>query len=142
LDTHAWVRWLHPEIGRALPEPLRQWLDGVEEPLAVSAISALEIAHLVKKGALELPLPLPEWFDEALGGSGIDCLPLTPRLLHASTVLPDIHKDPADRIIIATAQAQGARLVTADETIQTYPNLTTVWANPSGLAGSVEGDAP
>jgi PIN domain nuclease of toxin-antitoxin system len=26
LDTHAWVRWLHPEISRNLPEPLRQWL--------------------------------------------------------------------------------------------------------------------
>ncbi len=86
--------------------------------------------------------PLPDWFDLALQRADIQCLPVTPKLLHASTVLPDIHKDPADRIIIATAQAQGALLVTADETIQTYPDLTTVWADPSGLAGPVEGDAP
>jgi PIN domain nuclease of toxin-antitoxin system len=77
---------------------------------------------------LELPLPLPDWFDAALTESDIQCLPLTPNLLHASTVLPDIHKDPADRIIIATAQEQSAQLVTADETIQSYPNLRTVWA--------------
>lgn len=142
LDTHAWVRWLHPEIGGNLPESLRQWLGSAEDSFGVSVISALEVAQLVRKGTLTLPLPLPDWFDLALQGAEIQCLPVTPRLLHASTVLPDIHKDPADRIIIATAQAQGARLVTADETIQTYPNLTTIWANPPGLAGPVEGDAP
>ena len=49
------------------------------------------------------------------------------RRFHASTVLPDIHKDPADRIIIATAMERNAQLVTADETIQGYPNLQTVW---------------
>ena len=127
LDTHAWVRWLHPEISGKLPEPLRVWLEATDEPLAVSAISALEVAQLVKKGTLTLPLELPEWFEAALTESDIDCLMLTPRLLHASTRLPDIHKDPADRIIIATAQERSARLVTADETIQTYPNLRTVW---------------
>ena len=134
LDTHAWVRWLHPEISRKLPDRLRAWLEATDAPLAVSVISALEVAQLVKKGILELPLPMPEWFDEALAGSGIECLPVTPGLLHASTVLPDIHKDPADRIIIATAQARGARLVTADETIHTYPTLTTIWTEPPETA--------
>lgn len=127
LDTHAWIRWLHPKLNRKLPEPLREWMEAADEPFAVSAISALEVAQLVKKGVLELPLPLPDWFDAALTDSGIACLPLTPKLLHASTILPDIHKDPADRIIIATAQERDARLVTADETIQLYPNLRTVW---------------
>ncbi len=142
LDTHAWVRWLHPEIGRNLPEPLRQWLRCAEDSFAVSVISTLEVAQLVRKGTLTLPLPLPDWFDAALQRGDIQCLPVTPRPLHASTVLPDIHKDPADRIIIATAQARGALLVTADEIIQTYPNLTTVWTNPSSLAGPAGGDAP
>jgi len=128
LDTHAWIRWLHPEVNRKLPDGLRAWLEAADAPFAVSVISALEVAQLVKKGILELPLPLPDWFDAALTESDIQCLPLTPKLLHASTVLPDIHKDPADRIIIATAQEEGAQLVTADETIQSYPNLRTVWA--------------
>ncbi len=141
LDTHAWVCWLHPEISRNLPEPLRQWLRSAEDAFAVSVISTLEVAQLVRKGTLKLPLPLPDWFDAALQRADIQCLPVTPRLLHASTVLPDIHKDPADRIIIATAQAQDARLVTADETIQTYPDLTTVWANPPNTVNTAAGDA-
>jgi len=128
LDTHAWVRWLHPEVNRKLPDGLRVWLEAAEAPLAVSVISALEVSQLVKKGVLELPLPMPDWFDAALTEAGIQCIPVTPKLLHASTVLPDIHKDPADRIIIATAREYGARLVTADEAIQKYPNLQTVWA--------------
>ena len=141
LDTHAWVRWLHPEISRNLPEPLRQWLRSAEDAFAVSVISTLEVAQLVKKGTLKLPLPLPDWFDVALQKADIQCLPVSPKLLHASTVLPNIHKDPADRIIIATAQAQGARLVTADETIQTYPNLSTVWGDPSARVTPAAGDA-
>ncbi|MBK1702384.1 type II toxin-antitoxin system VapC family toxin [Thiococcus pfennigii] len=127
LDTHAWVRWLHPEMNAKLPDGLRAWLETVDETFAVSAISALEVAQLVKKGRLELPLDLPDWFDAALAESGIRCLPITPELAYASTRLPDIHKDPADRIIIATAQAQSARLVTADATVQRYPDLQTVW---------------
>ena len=127
LDTHAWIRWLHPEISRKLPDGLRAWLEASDEPFAVSVISALEVAQLVKKGVLKLPISLPEWFNAALAGSDIQRLPLTPNLLHAATVLPDIHKDPVDRIIIATAQERKAQRVTADETIQTYPDLRTVW---------------
>lgn len=127
LDTHAWVRWLHPEVNRKLPDRLRAWLEASDEPFAVSVVSALEVTQLVKKRILELPLALPEWFDAALAESDIQCLGLTPKLLHTSTILPDIHKDPVDRIIIATAQEWNAQLVTADKAIRTYPDLHTVW---------------
>lgn len=127
LDTHAWVRWLHPELGQPLPEPLRDWLEQSDDALAVSVISCLEVAQLVKRGTLALPLPLPEWFDAALAESGVECLPLSPALLHASTALPDLHRDPADRIIIASAQTYDAVLITADSTIQTYPGLRWAW---------------
>jgi PIN domain nuclease of toxin-antitoxin system len=114
-------------MGRKLPDELRSWLENAGDPLAVSVISALEVAQLVKKRKLELPLGLPDWFDAALTDSGIHCLPVSPRLLHASTILPDIHKDPADRIIIATAHDHDIQLVTADEAIQAYPGIRTVW---------------
>jgi PIN domain nuclease of toxin-antitoxin system len=127
LDTHAWVRWLHPELGQPLPPALRNWLESGDEPLAISVISCLEVSQLVKKQILVLPLPLPQWFEAALEESAVLCLPLTPKLLHDSTLLPDIHRDPADRIIIATALEQNAVLVTADEAIQKYPGLRTVW---------------
>ena len=73
LDTHAWVRWLHPELGQPLPEALRAWLEQTADDLAVSVISCLEVAQLVKRGILDLPLPLPEWFDAALAESEIAC---------------------------------------------------------------------
>ena len=127
LDTHAWIRWLHPELGQSLPPQLRYWLENADAVFAISVISCLEVAQLIKKGRLWLPLPLPQWYEAALGDSDIITLPLSPNLLFASTQLPDIHHDPADRIIIATAQAYDAYLITKDEDIQKYPNLRTLW---------------
>ncbi len=127
LDTHAWTRWLHPELGPNLTPQIRRWIEESDETLAVSVISCLEISQLVKKGTLMLPMPLPRWFEFALDAAGIACLPVSPTLLHASVELPPIHKDPADRIIIATAQHYDAWLVTRDESIPKYPNLQAVW---------------
>ena len=130
LDTHAWIRWLHPELGQRLPPPLRRWLENADDLLAVSVISCLEVSQLVKKERLWLPVPLPDWFDQALAGSAVEVLALSPKLLWASTQLPAIHADPADRIIIATAQQFGCSLVSRDENIAKYPNLKTVWGEP------------
>lgn len=142
LDTHAWIRWLHPELSQTLPNGLRAWMETNEEPLAVSVISTLEVAQLVKKGKLELPLELPEWYDAALTDSDIECLPLSPKLLYASTTLPDIHKDPVDRIIIATALERNAWLVTADASIGSYPGVRAVWAVSLGAEPSARGPHP
>ena len=38
LDTHAWIRWLHPELGQPLPPELCVWLEESAEPLAVSVL--------------------------------------------------------------------------------------------------------
>lgn len=129
LDTHAWIRWLHPELGQTLPPQVRAWLENTDMPLAISMISCLEVAQLVKKGRLGLSLPLPHWFEAALQDSGISALPLTPDILYVSTLLPDIHLDPADRIIIATTQTYDACLITRDENIHKYPNLRALWSD-------------
>ena len=50
LDTHAWTRWLHPELGPNLTPWVRRWIEGSNEVLAVSVISCLEISQLVTKG--------------------------------------------------------------------------------------------
>jgi PIN domain nuclease of toxin-antitoxin system len=130
LDTHAWTRWLHPELGPILTPQVRRWIEESDETLAVSVISCLEIAQLVKKGRLTLPVSLPRWFELALDTAGITAIPLSPALLHASVGLPEIHKDPADRIIIATTQYYDAWLVTRDENIQKYPNVRAFWNSP------------
>lgn len=127
LDTHAWVRWLHPELAFSLPFSLREWMETVDDGMAVSIISCWEVAQLVKRDKLILPLPLPGWFDAALEESGVVCVPLTPMIVHTSVTLPEIHRDPADRMIIATAQAHGASLITADAAIQKYPGVRCLW---------------
>jgi PIN domain nuclease of toxin-antitoxin system len=68
------------------------------------------------------------WLDHALAGSGIGCLPLLPKIAAKSVELPDIHDDPFDRVIIATAQYFDATLISKDEQIRRYPNLRHSWA--------------
>jgi PIN domain nuclease of toxin-antitoxin system len=133
LDTHAWIRWLHPEMGQPLPAQLHDALRNTKKIVGVSLISCLEVSQLVKKGSLKLPVSLPEWFNEALSVSQIELVDLTPEILYASTKLPDIHKDPADRIIISSAIHHKALLVSADATIKLYPNLECVWTQVERL---------
>jgi PIN domain nuclease of toxin-antitoxin system len=85
-----------------------------ESRLAVSAISCFEVALLVKRGRLELPLPVAEWLMEALTNSGVESLPLTCEIAQRAVELPDIHRDPADHMIIATAIVHNASLASMD----------------------------
>lgn len=91
--------------------------------VAVSAISCFEVSLLVKRGKLELPLPIDEWLPEALGNSGIDRVPVSCEIARLSVSLQDVHKDPADRIIIATVLAHDAFLATLDVTFPAYAEL-------------------
>lgn len=91
--------------------------------MAVSAISCFEVSLLVKQRKLELPLPVDEWLAEALAGSGVDCLPVTCEISRMSVTLHDKHKDPADRIIIATAIIHDALLASVDSVFPEYPEL-------------------
>ena len=124
LDTHAWFQWLvTPEV---LPTSLRAWLDA-SSSIAVSAASAYEIAQHVQRGRVQIQLPLQEWFDEALAGSGLELLPLTPPIAARAAFLPQIHRDPWDRLLIATALEHDAFLVTKDLVIPQYPDVKVIW---------------
>lgn len=121
LDTHIWVNWiLLGESG--LPPALLTAMTS-QAPLAVSAISCFEVSMLAKQARLELPLPIDEWFSEALTGSGVACLPVTCEIAQQSVQLQNIHKDPADRIIIATAISHNAFLASLDSVFPSYPEL-------------------
>lgn len=78
---------------------------------------------LAKQARLELPLPIDEWFAEALTGSGVACLPVTCEIAQQSAQLQNVHKDPADRIIIATAISHNALLASLDSVFPSYPEL-------------------
>jgi PIN domain nuclease of toxin-antitoxin system len=121
LDTHILV-WLLEDsvrIGESVHAQIQQAAD--EDSLFVSAITPWEIAMLVAKGRLRLGQDVAEWLKAALSLPGIRLEPLSPVIAVASTRLPwEVHPDPADRILLATARQLDATLVTADERILEY----------------------
>ena len=87
-----------------------------EENLTVSAISFWEVALLVKGGRLHLDIPVDAWQGQVLEDS-IQEIPVWGHVGILAAELVDFHRDPADRIIVATALSSGAVLVTADTKI-------------------------
>lgn len=88
--------------------------------LAISAISFWEIALLVRKERLRIRQALAVWRRDLLQRGVIE-LPLGDATCLAAAELEDFHADPADRLIVATAQELGATLLTADEKILAWP---------------------
>ncbi len=97
--------------------------------VAVSPFSAWELGVLVSRNRLPLPLPPDVWFSTYLDRSGVTLADLNSGTLVASSFLPDTPpNDPADRIIIATARAQGMTIVTRDRAILNYADKGHVMA--------------
>jgi PIN domain nuclease of toxin-antitoxin system len=88
--------------------------------LAISAISFWEVALLVRKGRLRLEPSLVVWRHDLLE-RGVVELPLGGATCIAAAQLENFHADPADRLIVASAQEIGATLLTADEKILDWP---------------------
>ncbi len=125
LDTHIWVWWVHDD---RMPDGLRATLElKAHEGFVVSAISCWEVAKLVERRRLQLPMDLDAWLEMALGPSGVTLIPLSPRIAAASTRLPDdFHRDPADQIIVATSRIHDLPLATCDGKIRRYPHVRLV----------------
>ena len=121
LDTHIWVNWILG--GDAALSPAVVAAMQRESRLVVSGISCFEVSLLVRRGKLELPLPIDEWLTEALGNSGVESLPITCEIANRAAMLPEIHRDPADRIIIATAIVHDAKLASFDTVFPNYHEL-------------------
>lgn len=127
LDTHVWVRWLDPDV-KPLP---RGMIDRIETAgqLAVSAISCWEVACLLRRGRLDLTLPLEQWTDWALADSGVVCLPVQREIAIRAANLPEHHRDPADRMIIATALHHGIQLASLDGSFPAYQEVAAYLIN-------------
>lgn len=90
-------------------------------PVWISPITAWEIGNLSATRRIGMVRPVLPWFEEVVARAGARLAELGPRVLVASTELPgELHRDPADRIIIATAREYGLRLVTRDRKILDY----------------------
>ncbi|HMK80955.1 MAG TPA: type II toxin-antitoxin system VapC family toxin [Xanthobacteraceae bacterium] len=123
LDTHT-VIWLvrNEPIARAAEEAIRiaYEADGM---LLVSPITAWEVGLLVSLNRIDLLTTPQRWFARVLSIPNVQLAELPPDLLIAASFLPGKPpRDPADRILLATARDLGAILVTRDRALLAYAN--------------------
>lgn len=97
------------------------------EQVCASAVTAWEIAIKVKTGKLQTNIPHHAWFLQTLERYQLgEILPDT-RLLCAAADLPLIHRDPFDRVLIATCLSQNLIILTSNRIIPTYPGVKVIW---------------
>ncbi len=122
VDTHVLVWAVQADVSR-IGAKARKVLDAAVgvRGLYVSAITPWEIAMLAHHGRLALGKDVGEWIDQALSLPGVILAPLEPAIAVDSVRLPGaVHKDPADRFIIATARHLGLPVLTGDRAILAY----------------------
>lgn len=128
LDTHI-VIWdaLQPE---RLSEPARQAIAQANQTdgSLLCDISLWEIAMLMQKGRLKVDTDPLSLINLLLQANRLRVQPITPAIAAQSARLPDsVNKDPADRLIVATALVEQAVLVTADENLRQSEAIKTLW---------------
>ena len=123
-DTHALIFWNSNE---SVSEEFITFFDKQVQKghLYVSSISFWEIALLVKKARMSIP-DVHAWKNEILSSSNIRLIePSASEMIH-STLLPDHHKDPFDRLLVAQAEQNSLLIVTKDRNIDKY-EVETFW---------------
>jgi PIN domain nuclease of toxin-antitoxin system len=128
LDTHAWVWWVGAPA--MLSPAARERIDEATQArrIFISSFSAWEVALLAARGRLRLAMDTEEWVARSQALPFLRFVPVDHAIAMRSVrLLPPLHADPADRIIVATALTLGAELVTKDERLLAYPGVRTVW---------------
>ena len=126
LDTHVlvWAVADSKKLSRGTELAIRK--SRQEDGVAISAITLWELALLVARGRIQ-DYGTVESFVERLT-EGVTLKPITPNIAALATQFPDDYpRDPADRLIAATARAEGLALITRDESIRRSPLLKTIW---------------
>lgn len=124
LDTHAFI-WL-ASSSRNFSAKARHLITANASRLHISVVSAWEISILVRKGRLELPLSPEQYVEEAVEHLSLLEIPLKREIVQRSVMLPDIHNDPFDRVLVAECLANRFTLISADKLIAQYPGIAVV----------------
>ena len=128
LDTHTWIWWY------LRPESLsKKVVDLICDPskydeLLLSAISPWEFCKLIEKKRLFIKGNPQKWLEQAFDLTKLRLVHLTPVISYESTVLKQpFHNDPADQIIVATANIEQAAIITKDQLLADYKHVKTFW---------------
>lgn len=118
LDTHV-ALWMTTEPAR-LAEGVRTLLRSADTTALLSAAVAWELAIKWRLGKLELPAPPRELVPSMTTVFALTPLPINQLHTVAVAELPEHHRDPFDRLLVAQAQVEGVPLVTADRRLSRY----------------------
>ncbi len=124
LDTHAFLWWITDD--QRLSNHAREIISNGDNELFLSAASGWEITIKVQIGRLNLPDEPKRFIPEQRKLNFIQSLPIQmSHALHVST-LPDYHRDPFDRLLVAQAQLEGMPILSADPQIAHY-QVEVIW---------------
>lgn len=128
LDTHAWI-WVASEPERLSRRAASDVRRAVRSGgLAIASISLWETAMLIAQGRLTIMGPSEGVIRELLEKTRVTVREITPAIAALSIQFPEsFPKDPADRLIAATARAESLPVVTKDDKIRSSPLLKTIW---------------
>jgi PIN domain nuclease of toxin-antitoxin system len=118
LDTHIWIWFINQEFER-FPAHWREIIE-TAEIVGISPVSCYEVALAQQRLRLELPCVVDEWLLEALEPSGVTLFPITAEISCKAVSLSAVHKDPFDRLIIATTLVYQAKLASIDSLFSQY----------------------
>ncbi|WP_166281765.1 type II toxin-antitoxin system VapC family toxin [Lyngbya confervoides] len=124
LDTHALIWWI--SSSEQLPQQVLDLLEDSDNPLFLSVASIWEIQIKCQNGKLELGKPLAQLISNQQANNGLAILLIEPAHVYALQGLPDVHRDPFDRIMIAQAIMENLAFVSADRVLSGYP-VRQVW---------------
>ena len=127
LDTHVWW-WSLSEPEKLSKGAMRIIKKTTPDQRAIASISIWEFAMMACRKKIEMKITPDEWLSYALDKTGIRVFEINSKIAIDVCNLPgDFHKDPADRLIVATARVNNLTLITKDEKILKYSHVKTVW---------------
>ena len=119
LDTCSFI-WLCAEPSR-LSRAAVSAMDADEAALLFSDASVLEIGLKWSARKLQLPVPPRQWVESQISAWSLTSVPITREDIYRAGELPEYHRDPFDRLLVATALSHGSTIITPDTAIREYP---------------------
>lgn len=124
LDTHAFIWWVTNDS--QLSDAARAYIADPDNDVFLSTASAWEIVIKVNIGKLILPEPPESYIPSRLASNQLESLPIQMNHVLQVSALPNHHRDPFDRILIAQSQVEQMPILTADNLIDQY-SVNVIW---------------